>query len=137
METKLNSEGMEKIRRHLKFIGCFTVESLGRKGGLALLWKNDDQVKIQNYSHGHISAWIMDNDHRDPWFFTDFYGEPNTNKRSLSWSLLNQLKPNPIIPWLISRDFNEILFYHEKRGGHPRSDYLMQNFILAMESCKL
>ncbi len=34
------------------------VDCIGRSGGLALLWKSDAHVHIQNYSRRHINAVI-------------------------------------------------------------------------------
>lgn len=111
--------------------------SLGRKWGLTLLWKSKDQVKIHNYSLNHISTWILDSELRDPLLFTSFYGELETHKRILSWSLLNQINHEFNSLWLILRDFNEILSQHEKKGGRPCSEYLMHNFITTFDTCKL
>jgi hypothetical protein len=34
----------------------FVVESVGKSGGLVLLWKNGVNVTIKNYSQPHINA---------------------------------------------------------------------------------
>ncbi|GMY35564.1 hypothetical protein FCV25MIE_30806 [Fagus crenata] len=52
METKLDAVRMEVIRIKLGFDNAFTVPSLGRSGGLALLWKAEAEVVIQNFSYG-------------------------------------------------------------------------------------
>lgn len=38
---------------------------------------------------------------------------------------------------MISRDFNEILFEHEKEGGAPKPKRMMENFRQALEDCGL
>ena len=40
METKLNVRRMELLRVKLRFKYCFSIPSLGRSGGLALLWND-------------------------------------------------------------------------------------------------
>lgn len=57
METKCNQVAMKKLEINWGlFDNCFTVNSLGRSGGLALLWRNSCNVKTLNYSQSHIHA---------------------------------------------------------------------------------
>lgn len=41
IETKANASRLDNVKRMLDFDGCFVVEIVGRKGGLALLWKEE------------------------------------------------------------------------------------------------
>lgn len=41
---------MQRIRSRLGFVGMITVDPIGKSGGLALLWKDDNEMVIQNYS---------------------------------------------------------------------------------------
>lgn len=64
-------------------------------------------------------------------YFTGFYGNPKHNLRYLSWDLLNRIASshsNSNAGWLVGRDFNEILYDKEKKGGIPRAISLMNNF---------
>lgn len=56
METKLLASKFEGIRCKLRFGGCFVVDLMGRKGGLALLWEKEVDIEIINYSQHHIHA---------------------------------------------------------------------------------
>jgi hypothetical protein len=58
METKLRKMKMEQIRCKLGFKNSFVVESIGKSGGLALLWGEEISVDIQNYSNRHINGII-------------------------------------------------------------------------------
>jgi exonuclease III len=58
METKLDPKCFEYIRSRLGFSYCFVVPSLGRSGGLALLWQADVDVTITNYSQNHIDSQV-------------------------------------------------------------------------------
>lgn len=40
----------------LGFARMFVVEPMGKSRGLALMWKEEDQLEIQNYSRHHINA---------------------------------------------------------------------------------
>lgn len=56
IETELRTEGMDTVKRKLRFEGCCVVEPIGWKGGLALLWRTKEDMEIFNYSQRHISA---------------------------------------------------------------------------------
>lgn len=57
-ETKINSCRWDFFKIKLKFDECFVVESLGRSGGVALLWKMEICVLIQSFCKSHINACI-------------------------------------------------------------------------------
>jgi hypothetical protein len=50
METKLHNKNLDYLRIRLKFDHWFMVDSVGRSGGLILMWNDDIMVTIQNYS---------------------------------------------------------------------------------------
>ena len=58
METKSVKNKMEVIQIKLGFTNLFTVDPVGRSGGLALFWSDDSEVSIQNYSRRHIHAKV-------------------------------------------------------------------------------
>lgn len=51
---------MESVWSQMDLMGCLVVNAIGRKGGLALLWRNKEDIEVVNYLHNHISAWIED-----------------------------------------------------------------------------
>lgn len=50
IEIKLNSSRLAYLKNKLGFEGCFVVDSMGRSEGLMLLWKNEMEIEIINYS---------------------------------------------------------------------------------------
>jgi exonuclease III len=46
METKCSKARVEVVRVKLGFAGAFTVDHVGRNGGLALLWKEEGELEI-------------------------------------------------------------------------------------------
>ncbi|KAG6672575.1 hypothetical protein I3842_16G064800 [Carya illinoinensis] len=62
IEIKMRSQVMENVKRTLGFISCFAIDPVGRKGGVALFWNNDEEKTKLVF--------------------------PDTNKRSYSWNLL-------------------------------------------------
>ncbi|XP_042939341.1 uncharacterized protein LOC122274362 [Carya illinoinensis] len=137
MEIKCTKTRIEEVKGSLSFDACISVESRGSSGGLALMWKKNIEVSIYNYSRWHISASISSQTGSLPWFFTGFYGHPETSKRKCSWELLKDLKPLPNTPWLVCGDFNEITCQDEKMGGPPRPYNQMEKFREALDFCSL
>ena len=58
METKQSVEEMRKLQADLPYRGMLAVPSIHRRGGLALLWKEDVDLHVQTYSPHHIDAVI-------------------------------------------------------------------------------
>lgn len=58
MEIKLQYSQWQAIKTKIGFNNFFVVDSVGQSGGLALMWKNDMVVKVQNYSSRHIYAAV-------------------------------------------------------------------------------
>lgn len=54
-ETKLKTMHMNEVSRKLNYENCFAVSSIGKGGGLALLWKSEPMCKL-NLS---ISSTLM------------------------------------------------------------------------------
>lgn len=50
-ETKLNKKTMRKEKEKVGFTNSLIIPSLGRSGGLALLWKKDIVVEVQGDCH--------------------------------------------------------------------------------------
>lgn len=67
---------IEHVRKHLGFAYCFAVDSVGRRGGLALLWKRDVEVVIQECSLNHIDAMVRWDVGSIWWRCTGYYGFP-------------------------------------------------------------
>lgn len=50
IETLLNLGKFNGFKRRIWFAGCFVVDPIGRRGDLALLWKDDVELEIHNFS---------------------------------------------------------------------------------------
>jgi exonuclease III len=136
METKCSKARVEMVRIKLGFTGAFTVDPVGRSGGLTLLWKEEKEVEIQNFSRRHINA-IITEEGVQSWKLTGFYGHPEWAKRHEAWDLLFHLKSYIPDPWLVIGDFNEILEQSEKEGGAQRREAQMDLFRNTLENCQL
>jgi hypothetical protein len=137
METKSRKNKMEGIRIKIGFEGLFVVDPVGRSGGLALLWKDSDDLEIQNYTRRHINAVVKGPNRESQCFLTCFYGHPLPHKRHESWELLAHLKNLCPGAWMVVGDFNEIVNQSEKIGGAQRREGQMVLFRNVLEDCGL
>lgn len=84
IETKIPKMDLLEIKRKLDHFQGLAVPSVGKSGGLALLWKKDVIVKVQTFSERHIDAIISGGAGDKQWRFTGFYSNPETSKREES-----------------------------------------------------
>ena len=115
METKRSVIEMKQITDDLPYQRVFVIPSVGRSGGLAMIWKEEVNLHIQTYTQNHIDAIIYSN-MGSAWRITGFYGQPDANRRHETWSLLRNLHSRYTMPWLCIGDYNEILSLQEKQG---------------------
>lgn len=137
METKCraNAKNLNKIKLSFNYSGCFSVDCVGRNGGLCLFWKEEVDVLIRSYSKFHIDASIIWNS--KVWRFSGLYGNPNANFRRHTWELLQRLHNHDESTWVVGGDFNATLMHEEKEGGIPVRDCQLQMFQNAMDECGL
>ena len=67
---------MEWLRSRCGFDSYVVVDSIGRRGGLALLWMNEANVEVMSFSNQHIDARIGETNREVAWTFTSFYRSP-------------------------------------------------------------
>lgn len=76
-------------------------------------------------------------DHEEEVRITGIYGEPEVQRRCLTWDLLRTLHGRDQRSWFIGGDFNEILHSGEKEGGRIRGLNQMMAFNLVLADCGL
>ncbi|GKV13708.1 hypothetical protein SLEP1_g24695 [Rubroshorea leprosula] len=103
------------------------VDSVGRSGGLVVLWTEDVQIHLFTYSQSHIDMEILDLTDLQ-WHLTGFYGQVEIGRYHESWAVLKSLKSSSTLPSFCLGDFNEITKQSEKMGGNPRSEHQIQSF---------
>ncbi|XP_074315071.1 uncharacterized protein LOC141651251 [Silene latifolia] len=125
---------MRRVKERLDGYFGIEVDSVGRSGGLAMLWRKEVDCVFGSASVHHMDFTIREEGRE--WRLTGFYGWPSVADRHLSWELLRLLKSQSQLPWVCIGDFNEILFSTEMKGG-SRPQRQMNNFRAAMEDCGL
>ncbi|XP_074299994.1 uncharacterized protein LOC141631194 [Silene latifolia] len=112
-------------------------DSVGRSAGVAVLWRDGIDVEVVSSTAHHIDVKIKGLFGIGVWRLTGFYGRSKQEDKWRSWQLLRELKPLSNLPWVVIGDFNEILYEHEKSGGTPRKQSVMDAFREAMDECGL
>jgi exonuclease III len=135
-ETKLDRARIGGLRWRIGLTNMVAKDCRGRSGGLALFWRNGINFQLRAMSRLYIDGEVEEKD-GFVWRLTGFYGEPSSDKKSLSWRALRVLNAARRRPWLCLGDFNEILMSYEKEGGNPRPHGCMENFQEALEECSL
>ena len=77
-------------------------------------------VRLKSCSNSHIDVVVCGEVGAKPWRATGFYGQPDSGKRHISWKLIEALKKQCDMPWVIFGDFNEITHSDEKLGWLDR-----------------
>lgn len=57
-ETLCKNDLKEKVRKMMGFEGVFSVDVQRKSGGLALLWRSEEQVQLFSYSRNHIDVIV-------------------------------------------------------------------------------
>lgn len=133
-EPKLSVHRWDSLRVAIGFRNCFSIDSVGKSGGMALLWHEDVDVTVCSFSKWHIDV-VVEGD--KSFRLTYFYGNPRVDRRKESWDLLRKLKEEQHMPWLVFGDFNEIMFSEEMKGRRTRGKAQMRAFREALSECEL
>uniref|UniRef100_A0A803R261 Endonuclease/exonuclease/phosphatase domain-containing protein n=1 Tax=Cannabis sativa TaxID=3483 RepID=A0A803R261_CANSA len=126
-ETICKKDVIERLKFRLGFEACFSVDPVGRKGGLALFWKVKEEACLLGYSNNHIDVEIS-LEGTTKWRLTGLYGEPNRAFRHQTWALVRTLRRNSHLPWCVIGDINNIGSVNEQKGGRPYPNYLINGF---------
>ena len=79
-ETICKAEKIEKLRLAIGFEGPFAVDPLGKSGGLALLWRYEEEVRLLGFSQSHIDVEVS-LEGKPLWRLCGYYGNPDRNLR--------------------------------------------------------
>ncbi|XP_074293887.1 uncharacterized protein LOC141621071 [Silene latifolia] len=133
-EAELSGRELRRVRERFDEFYGIKVDSVGRSGGLAMLWKKEIDCTFMSASNHHMDFRVKGEE--GEWRITGFYGWPVTAERHLSWELLRLLSKQSHLPWVCIGDFNEILFSTEMKGG-SRPQRQMNNLRAVVDECGL
>uniref|UniRef100_A0A803PF51 RNase H type-1 domain-containing protein n=1 Tax=Cannabis sativa TaxID=3483 RepID=A0A803PF51_CANSA len=111
----------------------FCCEAHGLSGGLAFLWKNEDEGSF-GFSQNHIDMKVVALD-GSWWRLTGFMESPPKPKRA-NMDPLKTLKGIQPFHGVIG-DLNNVLSQEDKKGGRPYPQWLLQGFQGCLDECGL
>ncbi|TYI86331.1 hypothetical protein E1A91_D04G058000v1, partial [Gossypium mustelinum] len=126
-ETKMNAIEFQKVQTRCRMQNGLVVNSEGRSGGLALMWKDELDVTIQSYSRYHIDS-IVNLGCTNIIRVTGYYGHANPSERNNSWNMLRRVGEVVKEEWVVGGDFNAMLNDAEKEGGRQIARAYMNDF---------
>ncbi|PPR81378.1 hypothetical protein GOBAR_AA39339 [Gossypium barbadense] len=86
----MNGNDFRRVQNKCRLQNGLTVNSEGRSGGLALMWKEGINVSIQSFSKHHIDS-IVNLENNKIMRVTGFYGHANLSLRHSSWDILRRV----------------------------------------------
>ncbi|PPD86283.1 hypothetical protein GOBAR_DD16789 [Gossypium barbadense] len=89
-ETKMSATDFRRVQNNCRLQNGLTINSEGRSGGFALMWRDGMNVSIQNYSKHHIDSMVRLENNKII-RVTGFYGHANPNHRRSSWDILRRV----------------------------------------------
>lgn len=72
-----------------------------------MLWKDDCDMNVLNYSMNHIHASVNDSSFKGgEGLIIDVYGHMQSNRRYEVWNIVKTLGMGVTCPWLVFGEFN-------------------------------
>lgn len=98
-ETKIGGQAAANMCESLPFHGYEIVDSVGRKGGLWLLWnQNDVRVNIISKTEQEIHATVQVSSDTPSWLLSAVYASPNFSNRMILWDNLKFVASQNSLP---------------------------------------
>ncbi|XP_074356304.1 uncharacterized protein LOC141696006 [Apium graveolens] len=136
METLSYKERIKHLCGKMGFDNHWTVECVGRSGGIALFWKSNVKCIVCNQGINFIDVQIT-NVNEVKWRLTGFYGFPERARKREVWGLLKMLAGVSDLPWVVVGDFNDMVNISDKKGNYAHPQSFLDGFKRTIEECGL
>ncbi|XP_019167877.1 PREDICTED: uncharacterized protein LOC109163583 [Ipomoea nil] len=137
IETFVDRNRMEQVRVKTGYDNVFTVDAVGHRRGLAMLWSNSINLQVTAYCDNFIDTTLSLDVGAPVWRFTGYYGYPDKARRRESWQMLRNLAAQSTMPWVVMGDYNDLMHQTEKRGRAPHPPWCINGFCDAVADCGL
>lgn len=135
METMQSRDRLIDLQVLLGYDRLFTVEPVGKCGGLALLWKGSVQMDVLFEDKNLIDVQVQFGSFN--FFLSCVYGDPDCSLRSVVWERLSRFGVGRRDKWCMVGDFNAYLHNGEKNGGPRRYGSFLKPFSEMLDSCDM
>lgn len=137
LETRVSQDTAYEIAPFLGYSNYEIAPTEGMAGGVWMLWNQSDiDVEITEVEDQGIHA-ILRPRRQDPWMVSGIYAKPYHQDKVRIFNSLENISKTRNLPWLVTGDFNEIGFSHEKQGGKVVSVSRLLFFQRCMAACNL
>ncbi|XP_028066982.1 uncharacterized protein LOC114269827 [Camellia sinensis] len=138
METKVQLSSMGLFFNNLGFIACTYVDSVGKCGGIWLLWNPFKVTVMALEANPQVIHAKIKCDHFPDWILSTVYTSPNPRNRDILWDNLESMADNMSEPWLAVGDFNDFASQNEKRSFVPSHSHARtRKFAARLNRCNL
>ncbi|KAG7590171.1 hypothetical protein ISN44_As07g023610 [Arabidopsis suecica] len=135
METMHKRDVLVDLQVWLGYDQVYTVEPIGKCGGLALFWKSSVKVDLQFVDKNLLDAQVQFG--ANNFFLSCVYGDPDRSKRNDVWERITRIGIGRRDRWCLVGDFNDLLHNGEKVGGPRRSDNDFKGFNEMIRICDM
>ena len=113
-------------------------EAVGFCGGIWLLWNSGEvSLDVLMVTDQAIHASVQVSPSKPHWLLSAVYASPNLDTRLKFWDQLVNFASTHNAPWVVTRDFNDILSRHEKFSFTPANTRRINAFHNCLDACNL
>jgi len=128
VETKISGIAANEVCKKIAFDGVFCVEANGFKGGIWVLWREEElHLRVLSSSDQYATLEVSMRD-AGGWLLSAIYGSPIEQKRTELWSELDGFARQNSHPWLLIGDFNDTRSMDERRNCSEHLSRRCSNF---------
>uniref|UniRef100_A0A2N9HIV3 CCHC-type domain-containing protein n=1 Tax=Fagus sylvatica TaxID=28930 RepID=A0A2N9HIV3_FAGSY len=117
-ETRLGGNRAVDLAKTLPFDGFLCTNTIGFAGGIWVMW-NSDLVDVEHLCSTeqeiHVSVKVRGSN--TLWLLSAIYASPRRFERRILWNNLSVIAELHNLPWVMVRDFNDILSCDKKWGA--------------------
>ena len=135
METMHKRDVLVDLQVWLGYDQVYTVEPVGKCGGLALSWKSTVKMDFKFVDKNLLDAQVQFG--ASNFFISCVYGDPDRSKRRHFWERITRIGIRRKDRWCMFGDFNDLLHNGEKNGGPRRSENDFKAFNEMIRDCAL
>lgn len=105
-ETKNESPKMNWYISRFNYPNSWVFPSIGRDGGIALIWKTGFDCEIVHNTDKMINVIVSNNPSKPEFLVTFLYGSVYHEEKMVQWRYISEIGDQVNLPWVIIGDLN-------------------------------